>query len=86
MNVFDVRKLSGIGGGIFSFILRPLGVHPNCAGFVRVEGHVPFAGNVFDFVPFSYLFAQNINCVFLGSQLQDLSYSLLCGICHKVQS
>ena len=58
----------------------------NCAGFVRVEGHVPFAGNVFDFVTFSYLFAQNINCVFLGSQLQDLSYSLLCGICHKVQS
>ena len=43
----------------------------NCAGFVRVEGHVPFAGNVFDFVTFSYLFAQKINCVFLGSQLQD---------------
>ena len=48
------------------FILRPLGAHPNCAGFVRVEGHVPFAGNVFDFVTFSYLFAQNINCVFFG--------------------
>ena len=38
----------------------------NCAGFVRVEGHVPFAGNVFDFVTFSYLFAQNINCAFFG--------------------
>ena len=54
------------------FILRPLGAHPNCAGFVRVEGHVPFAGNVFDFVTFSYLFTQNINCVFFW----DLNYRI----------
>ena len=62
----------GIGGGIFLFILRPLGAHPNCARFVRVEGHVPFAGNVFDFVTFSYLFTQNINCVFFW----DLNYRI----------